>query len=469
MAQGNIIDAYELLIGLKNYKDSTEIADSIYDDYKNIRIKNANIGDIVLFGTYEQDGDTTNGKETVEWLVLEKDEKTLALISSYVLDSREFDPKFFNYKSNITWNNCELREWLNNAFLNEAFNDNEQSRIVSNSDDKVRLLSDSQLKKYFISQSDRKCKPTAYASTKHVGKDSTGYCRWWLDNGWFVLANGESGGFGNYLYGNSQGVRPCINVTIEANNSEQAIKDEEYTKALSLYQAGKYYEAFVAFEALDGYKDSTEKASEIQKMHSEAILKGKMNVVEVGDIVVLGSCEQDNNTSNGNEGIEWVVLSKDEEKMLLLSKYALFCQRFHSTDTEIAWEECYLRTWLNEVFFSGAFTSDEQAIISAEAISTDSGSGNDTIDKVFILSETEVYTYCSGDIRQCWPTQSALANGAVGNSKYDTCVWWLRSRGYYKDYAARVALDGSVYGKDSGSPVSEKHGIRPAVWIRFGN
>ena len=45
----------------------------------------------VTFGTYEQDGNTGNGAEPIEWYVLdEKDGKTL-LISKYILDAQPYD------------------------------------------------------------------------------------------------------------------------------------------------------------------------------------------------------------------------------------------------------------------------------------------------------------------------------------------------------------------------------------------
>ncbi len=39
---------------------------------KPVPIEEANIGDTVLFGAYEQDNETTNGKEAIEWRVLDK-------------------------------------------------------------------------------------------------------------------------------------------------------------------------------------------------------------------------------------------------------------------------------------------------------------------------------------------------------------------------------------------------------------
>ena len=47
----------------------------------------------------------------------------------------------------------------------------------------------------------------------------------------------------------------------------------------------------------------------------------------VGDTITFGTYEQDNNTSNGKEAIEWTVLDKNGMSVLLISKQALDCQR----------------------------------------------------------------------------------------------------------------------------------------------
>lgn len=78
MDAGNIVEAYEALIALDGYKDSADKANSIYDKYKVEKLKAAKVGDYVFFGAYEQDNNTSNGKEDIEWLVLEvKDGKAL--------------------------------------------------------------------------------------------------------------------------------------------------------------------------------------------------------------------------------------------------------------------------------------------------------------------------------------------------------------------------------------------------------
>ena len=84
-----------------------------------------NVGGIVTFGRYEQDGNEENGPEPIEWIVLDvKDGKSL-LISRYALDIVPYHTKDIN----ITWEKCSLRSWLNNDFLRTAFTEEERALI----------------------------------------------------------------------------------------------------------------------------------------------------------------------------------------------------------------------------------------------------------------------------------------------------------------------------------------------------
>ena len=87
-------------------------------------------GDIVTFGRYEQDNRASDGKEPVEWRVLETDEQNgrVLLVSLYGLDAQPFDTSRSRI---VTWESCTLRRWLNDDFLNSAFSDEEQCAILT--------------------------------------------------------------------------------------------------------------------------------------------------------------------------------------------------------------------------------------------------------------------------------------------------------------------------------------------------
>ena len=197
----------------------------------------------------------------------------------------------------------------------------------------------------------------------------------------------------------------------------------------------------------------------------------KFGLVVEGEYIKFGAYEQDNNTSNGKEDVEWLVLEVKDGKALLISKYALDCKQYNTSYTDITWETCTLRKWLNNDFLGAAFSADEKAMIPTVTVSADknpdysTNPGNATQDQVFLLSITEVNKYFSSDsARQCKSTDYAVANGAYVNSSNGNCWWWLRSPGYTQDYAAHVYSDGYVSGHGGGVS-SDIDAVRPALWI----
>ena len=86
---------------------------------------NVQVGDYLVFGHYEQDGNRINGREPVEWQVLEvKDGKAL-IITRYGLDVYEYDKRV----PWPTWANSRVRKWLNGTFMNTVFTKKEQACI----------------------------------------------------------------------------------------------------------------------------------------------------------------------------------------------------------------------------------------------------------------------------------------------------------------------------------------------------
>ena len=187
-------------------------------------------------------------------------------------------------------------------------------------------------------------------------------------------------------------------------------------------------------------------------------------MVEKGKTIRFGSYEQDNNQTNGKEGIEWIVLNIEDNKALVISKYALDCQKWSP------------RTWMNGTFLNNAFSAEEQAQIQNTNVSADknpdysTNPGNATTDKVFLLSITEAKKYFPTDkSRRCAPTAYAKAQSdsfktASGEA---TCYWWLRSPGVSQRYATGVYDDGSV-DYSGGRGMNIAHGcVRPALWINL--
>lgn len=156
MDAGNIIEAYDIFTALNGYKDSAEKAESIYDQYLTATLKDAKVGDIITFGSYEN--------EKIDWYVLEKTEDRVFVISQYFVDVQCYDEEPSRGRQ-AYWDGCSLRTWLNDTFLNEAFTEAEKSRIPTvevkthegyvwtdklylTTEDRVYLLSSEEAKEY---------------------------------------------------------------------------------------------------------------------------------------------------------------------------------------------------------------------------------------------------------------------------------------------------------------------------------
>ena len=230
---------------------------------------------------------------------------------------------------------------------------------------------------------------------------------------------------------------------------------------------------FAIFAKPDAGSQGNAPATETQKKE-EFYYNGEK--IAVGDYVTFGSYEQDNDTSNGKEDIEWLVLDKEGDRMLVISKYALDCQPYNQEWEDVTWETCTLRSWLNEEFIYEAFTSTKLSQIPTVTVTADANPnydtdpGNDTQDKVFLLSIDEANEYFdSYEARECTPTEYATAQGVYvsDSTGYEgNCWWWLRSPGVYQYAAAYVYYDGDV--GDYGSTVSSSiNAVRPALWINL--
>lgn len=188
---------------------------------------------------------------------------------------------------------------------------------------------------------------------------------------------------------------------------------------------------------------------------------------QVGSYVLFGSYEQDNDTANGKEDIEWLVLAKEDGRVLLISGVALDYQPYNTIYASVTWENCSLRTWLNGPFLNIAFSGSERAMIPGVTVSADEDSGDGTTDQVFLLSITEANKYFSSDsARQCRGTAYCYAKAAdkAGNEK---CGWWLRSHGG-NSYASAYVRSGGSVSSEGRNVRSDDIAVRPALWIDLG-
>ncbi len=253
--------------------------------------------------------------------------------------------------------------------------------------------------------------------------------------------------------------------------TEELYFETKYNEAISYMNEKDYIRAIEIWETFSKeYKDSSEK-----KMEAEAAAKIQLiSEAEVGDIVVLGEYEQDNNTDNGKEEIEWLVLAKEEDKALLISKYILDNTPLNEYKAKVTWETCTARKFLNNGFYKAAFNNKIRDFIITTTVEPANNTkyeisgGNQTEDKVFLLSIEEARLYFDINAeRISRATKYAAAKGTYNNGDAG-CWWWLRAP--YKSYESFLCV--SYYGDvgDTHSGVNDnKCGVRPAMWVSINN
>lgn len=237
------------------------------------------------------------------------------------------------------------------------------------------------------------------------------------------------------------------------------IESSKYDRAVKCIDSGDYQAAYILLNGLE-YKDSVEK---LQNIRQTLLAKAAP-----GDTVYFGTYAGVN--------IEWLILTKKDNKLLLISEKGLAIKKYNDKfTTDVTWENCDLRNW-SEVFSTTAFSTNEQMMI--QPTSLDEG----TTDKVFVLSVSEFNEYFSGkESSKCVPTVYAKSNGALDGIDDTNCWWWLRTPSGYKSRIACVNNFGSIEPRgaemysDSGISLGNGDGViyeryknicvRPAMWI----
>lgn len=224
-----------------------------------------------------------------------------------------------------------------------------------------------------------------------------------------------------------------------------------------------------------------------QEKENEARAKERKKAFEAkcaaGNYITLGTYPQ-SKSGNDKSSIEWMILELKDNNALLICRYGVDAQPFNSSNADIIWGKCTLREWLNDTFFNKAFMPEEQEVILSTVVdnsksqcydgySTDGG--NDTRDKVFLLSYAEANKYFGvthdngrNKKSRVAPTAYAVARGTYASSSNKTADgtpagwWWLRSPGSRQNCPAYVSSDGSLC--DFGA-TNAAGAVRPAMWV----
>lgn len=233
---------------------------------------------------------------------------------------------------------------------------------------------------------------------------------------------------------------------------------------------------FIDDTAFDGPEKVHITADKGSKAYFWAVENGYITPsYQTGDLK-FGKYEQDDNTENGEEPIDWIILDRSGDKVLLLSLYVLEISDYGSNSK---WEDSKVREWLNGSFLETAFSQDERSrivrttILPSNSPRYNTDPGNATEDSIFILSLDEVLKYFSDSLAY---TRTPYAERIFQEkvklwSSSDQGHVWLRTPG------AKTNIDTTIiYSSSSGYSISyygdyvtKKHGgIRPAIWVNEG-
>lgn len=226
------------------------------------------------------------------------------------------------------------------------------------------------------------------------------------------------------------------------------------------------------------------------------------------DCVYFGHYPQSDATGNTKEPIKWRVLFVDGDDAFLVADMNLDVQRYNATEKAVTWETCTMRSWLNgygsssnacginytnDNFIDRAFTASEQSVIKTVTVTTKDNpfgggaGGNDTHDKLFLLSFDEVtnpdYGFSANwaeqdNARLRKNTAYAAAGETIGSDKMKSAgsdnSWLLRSPGRFEIKEGPsvsvipVEADGHIPGY-GGFVNNENKGVCPALHLNLSS
>jgi len=178
----------------------------------------------------------------------------------------------------------------------------------------------------------------------------------------------------------------------------------------------------------------------------------------------------------------WIVLTVEDGKALILSERVLEFRMFHTIEADAAWEHSALRHYLNNEFLYNSFSDEERQRIVPAWISNERNQwfgtpgGDDTLDYVFLLSLEEVVRFF-GDSGQLadryhqdnvwWGIHDQYSPERIArNLAAVVSWWWLRSPGDYNSGPAIVSPVGRVHVAGY-SILRGGAWVRPALWVEF--
>ena len=442
------------------------------------------VGDIIKLGKW--------GGESIEWRVMEDmGDGSYILMSEKALDAQKYHT---SDTAGINWSNCSLRSWLNGTFYSDAFSAEEKGMIelshitndgnkntgvagCDDTDDHVYILSADEAARYFGVPAKEGC---CQALICFPTKTATSH------GGWACSQSDVNRFQSDYSYQLLAG--SCVWWLRSPGKDTTHAADVSVAGSISSSSGREFTATNVCVRPVIRLRP-TGAASGSESELAPAPAPVSTGAHSVGDTVRLGKW--------GGETVEWQIMEVlNDGSCILMSVKALDAQKYHTSDTAgVTWENCSLRSWLNDTFFNSAFSNAEKQMIQLTHLQNPANSntgiagGNDTEDRVYIFSADEVARYygvpaAEGGCRDliCFPTKTATSHGGWACSQSDvnrfqsdysyqliagSCVWWLRSPGKDTTHAADVSVAGSISSTSGREFTAGNVCVRPVIRVVF--
>ena len=438
--------------------------------------------------------------DPIRWRVAGlEDDGSAILIADRLLDCQPFNSK----SGPVAWETSTVRSWLNglsadqntagtdyqgSGFLDRAFSDTERQAVLAtdcqnkpnayygtdcgkDTQDYVFLLSNDQV---FASDA-----AAEYGFYNHSGKDdpakrfkSTMYAK--CRGAWWSPVEGYKGN--SFWFMRTSGYTP---------ESVTYICEKEVIYSTVWF--GSYPQEEVTAEAKEG-EDASGADPGLYKKLQEAEWTDDETVIDGSTYrrILPADGGKEKARYFACQPLRWRVLEVRDGRALLLADAAICRVPYNEKLEDVTWENCSLRSWLNgygpemnkagldysvdgKSFLSAAFSTEEQQAILAETVrnqdnyyfGTDSGA--DTIDRIFIPAESEVFMHDSSVVhgfsrydevadtaRRFAPTDYARAQGAWVSQSEKTAgisFWMLRTPGYTHSNVVYVDESGCLYNR----------------------
>lgn len=497
-----------------NYKSKNELIEMgfDFDDFDIFtELKYAKKGAIIELGEfYQESPQMSNNKSSVEWYVTDVTDSTISLIAKKILLEVNFNITEFNENNKCIFDDINKE----GGFIDEIFSKNVQNILLEDKNGyKISLVRDEELINYLDYVGYRyncfRDLHTNYIKTPQYvvaineeslsnGDDEKYYLRFFPDKYQLVY---------NDIISMNEYQREVKDTEEKLNNYEIFTNNDRKKAKRKIKYVGVMPRIIINKNLLDNAKNVIENeiasakndvfnlvSSQIE--NAKCVTEYDVNTeVKDMDSIKFGKAPLNNDENK----YEWIVLEKKDGKALLLSKYILNSYQyfeFFDTNTtkkgECEWEKSDIRRELNEWFYDDSFDKyEKELIIDTNLINNNNKrfgteSGQDTVDKIFILSvdECDKYffnnsmsyddkkienkklaakknrkhkTYWVQDLRK----ESTKEEWFSGCSKF-----WLRTQGEMWWTACFVDANGFV--NTRGLVVKEPGiGIRPALWVKY--